>query len=135
MQTLLMFYYYFVNILGARVTLDTSTYAGHRGAGLWSLPEQCFEIAPSMHHAEDKNVLTIDTVDDDVLTHAGAARPGAEIFIAGSSNIGEVRQKKENGRLSRQSGEWHHPCYRSLWRRKARCRQDRFRPVALPGAP
>jgi hypothetical protein len=37
-----------------------------------------------MHHAENKNVVTIDTVDDDVLTHAGAAHPGAEIFIAGS---------------------------------------------------
>ena len=48
-----------------------------------------------MHYAENQNVLTIDTVDDDVLTHAGAARPGPEIFFAGSSNIGEVGQKQE----------------------------------------
>src|ERR1019366_1451668 len=26
------------------------------GAGLWSLPEQCFEIASSMHCAENQNV-------------------------------------------------------------------------------
>ena len=48
-----------------------------------------------MHHAENKNILTIDTVDDDVLTHTGAARPGTEIFIAGSSNIGEAGERKE----------------------------------------
>ena len=63
---------------------------GSSARGLCSLPEQCFEIASSMHHAEDQNVLTIDTVDDDVLTHAGAPHPGAEIRIAGSPNIGEV---------------------------------------------
>ena len=51
-----------------------------------------------MHHAENQNVLTIDTVDDDVLTHGSAARPGTEIFIAGSSNIGEAGQKNEPAR-------------------------------------
>src|SRR5437660_12853536 len=65
------------------------------GGGAWSLPEQCFEIASSMHHAKNKNVLTFDTVDDDVLTRGDAARPGAEIFIAASSNIGEGGQEKE----------------------------------------
>jgi hypothetical protein len=48
-----------------------------------------------MHHAENKNVMTIDTVDDDVLTHAGAPHSSAEILIAGSSNIGEVGQQIE----------------------------------------
>ena len=82
---------------------------GSSARGLCSLPEQCFEIAPSMHHAENKNVLTIDTVDDDVLTHAGAARPGAEIFVAGSPNIGEVGQKKETAgdRVNQASGNIH----------------------------
>ena len=37
----------------------------------------------------------IHAVDDNVLTHGGAARPSAEIFIAGSSSIGEAGQKSE----------------------------------------
>lgn len=62
-----------------------------------------------MHHAENMNVLTIDTVDDDVLTHGGAAQPGAEIFIAGSSNIGEVGQKIETvgDRVNQAGGNIH----------------------------
>ena len=62
--------------------------------GPWSLPEQCFEMASSMHHAENKNLLTIDAIEDDVLPHGGAARAGTEIFIAGSSQIGEAGQRK-----------------------------------------
>ncbi len=62
-----------------------------------------------MHYAENQNVLTIDTVDDDVLTHAGAARPGAEIFVVGSPNIGECGQKKETAgdRVNQASGNIH----------------------------
>jgi hypothetical protein len=62
-----------------------------------------------MHHAENKNVLTIDTVDHDVLSHVGAPHPGAEIFIPGSSNIGEVGQKKETAsdRVDQAGGNIH----------------------------
>ena len=62
-----------------------------------------------MHHAQNKNVLTIDTVDDDVLTDTGAARPNTEILIAGSSNVGEVRQKQETAgdRVNQTGGNIH----------------------------
>jgi hypothetical protein len=51
-----------------------------------------------MHYAGNENVLTIDTVEDDVLTHAGAARPGAEILVAASPNVGGNWPEESNGR-------------------------------------
>jgi hypothetical protein len=59
-----------------------------------------------MHHPENVNVPTLHTVDDRVPTHGGATHPGAEVFIAGSSNIWEVGQKEETAgdRVNQASG-------------------------------
>ena len=43
-----------------------------------------------MHDAKDKRVLVFDTVNDDIFPHGHAAVSGAEIFIAGTSDIGKA---------------------------------------------
>ncbi|HXB73275.1 MAG TPA: hypothetical protein VNY05_33870 [Candidatus Acidoferrales bacterium] len=55
------------------------------------------------------NVLTFNAVDDDIFTHGDATRPSTEIFIAGSSNIGEAGQKKEpaGDRVNQAGGNIH----------------------------
>jgi hypothetical protein len=43
-----------------------------------------------MHHAKDKRVSVLDRVNDDILPHGHTAASGAEIVIAGTSNVGEA---------------------------------------------
>jgi hypothetical protein len=64
-------------------------------SGAWSLTEQRFEITPAMYYAENENVLSLNTVDDDVLAHGEAARPNAEIFVTGAASVREGSEKNE----------------------------------------
>ena len=57
--------------------------------------EKGLEIAAAMYDAKDKHVLVFDTVNDDILPHSHAASSGAEIVIAGTSDIGEARQHEK----------------------------------------
>jgi hypothetical protein len=52
--------------------------------------EKGLQVAAAMDDAKDKHVLVLNTVDDDILTHRHAAASGAEIVIAGTSDIGEA---------------------------------------------
>lgn len=48
-----------------------------------------------MNHAKNENVLAFDTIDDNVFAHGEAARPDAEIIVAGASGVREAGEKKE----------------------------------------
>jgi hypothetical protein len=65
----------------------------HRGGV--SVLEKCLEIAAAMYDAKDQHVLVLNTVNDDILPHSHVAAPGAEIVIAGTSDIGEARQHEK----------------------------------------
>jgi hypothetical protein len=60
-----------------------------------SVLEKGLEIAADMHDAKDKHVHVFNTVNDDILPHCHAAASGAEIVIAGTSDIGEARQHEK----------------------------------------
>ncbi len=59
-----------------------------------------------MYHAENKNVRTFDTIYDYVLTGGETARPGAKVFVARPSDVGEARKKEEavRDRVSQAAG-------------------------------
>jgi len=60
-----------------------------------SVLEKGLEIAAAMHDAKDKHVHVFNTVNDDILPHCYAAASGAEIVIAGTSDLGEARQHEK----------------------------------------
>jgi hypothetical protein len=57
--------------------------------------EKGLEIAAAMCDAKDKYFHVFNTVNDDILPHSHAAASGAEIVIAGTSDIGEARQHEK----------------------------------------
>jgi hypothetical protein len=57
--------------------------------------EKGFEMAAAMYDAKDKYFHVFNTVNDDILPHSQAAASGAEIVIAGTSDIGEARQHEK----------------------------------------
>jgi len=57
--------------------------------------EKGLQVAATMYDAKDKHVLVFDAVNDDIPPHRHAAASGAEIVIAGTSDIGEARQHEE----------------------------------------
>jgi hypothetical protein len=48
-----------------------------------------------MYDAKDKHILVFNTVNDDILPHSHASASGAEIVIAGTSDVGEARQHEK----------------------------------------
>jgi len=56
----------------------------------FSVAEKRLQVAAAMHDAKDQRVLFLDIVNDDILPHGHAAASGAEIFVAGTSDIGEA---------------------------------------------
>jgi len=48
-----------------------------------------------MNDAKNESVLALDPINDDVLTRGEAARPAAEILIAGASGVRRAGEKKE----------------------------------------
>ncbi len=48
-----------------------------------------------MHNTKDKHICVFDVVDNNVFPHSQAAVPGAEIFFARTSDIGEARKCEE----------------------------------------
>jgi hypothetical protein len=48
-----------------------------------------------MNDAKNENVLAFDAINNDVLTCGEAARPAAEILIAGASGVRKAGEKKE----------------------------------------
>lgn len=42
--------------------------------------EQCFHVAPAMHHAKNQHIFALDAVYDDVLSDGKAARVFTEVF-------------------------------------------------------
>jgi hypothetical protein len=48
-----------------------------------------------MHNTQDKSILVFDTVNDDIFPNGHAAASGAEIFIAGTSEIEEAGEDEE----------------------------------------
>jgi len=60
-----------------------------------SVAEKGLDLAAAMDYAKDKGVLVFDAVNDDVLAHGKATSSGAEIFSAGTSDIGKAGQREE----------------------------------------
>src|SRR5260370_4868787 len=58
------------------------------------MPEQRFDVTAGAYHMENQNVLTFDSVEDDVLARGKTPQARAQILIAPSSNVG-VTGKKE----------------------------------------
>ena len=48
-----------------------------------------------MHDAKDKRVLVFDAVHNKYFPHGQAAVSGAEIFLAGTTDIGEAGEREE----------------------------------------
>ena len=48
-----------------------------------------------MHDAKDKHVLVFDAVDNHVFSHGQTAVSGAEIFLPGTTDIGEAGKREE----------------------------------------
>ena len=59
------------------------------------MAEKHIKVAPAMHDTQDKHVLVVNTVNDDVFAHGQAAASRAKIFIAGASDIKEAGEKQE----------------------------------------
>jgi hypothetical protein len=57
--------------------------------------EKGLEISAVIYDAKDEHFLVFNTVNDDILPHSHAAASGAEIVIAGTSDIGEARQHEK----------------------------------------
>src|SRR5208282_6516825 len=60
-----------------------------------SVVEKGLEIAAAMYEAKDKHFHVFNTVNDDILPHSHAAASGAEIVIAGTSDVGEAREHEK----------------------------------------
>jgi len=57
--------------------------------------EKGLQVAATMYDAKHKHVLVFDTVNEDILPHSHAAASGAEIVIAGTSDIGKPASMKK----------------------------------------
>jgi hypothetical protein len=54
------------------------------------MAEEGLYLAVAMHDAKNKRVLVFDAVHNHVFPYGQAAIAGAEIFLAGTSDIGEA---------------------------------------------
>jgi hypothetical protein len=57
------------------------------------MAEKHIKVAPAMHDTQDKRVLVVNTVNDDIFAHGQAAASRTEIFISGASDIKEAGEK------------------------------------------
>jgi hypothetical protein len=57
--------------------------------------EKSLYIASAMCDLKNEDIVGFDAVDDNVFTHAEAAAPEAEIFIAGTPHVGEAGKQNE----------------------------------------
>ena len=58
----------------------------------FSVTEKRFKVTASMHNTQDKRVSVFHAVNDNIVPYGHTAASGAKIFLAGTSDIGELRK-------------------------------------------
>lgn len=87
-----------------------------------------------MHDAKDKRALVFDAVHNHALPHGQAAVSGAEVFLAGTTDIGEAGEREETVCDGVDEALRGSRCCRFPWQRITRRRQDQLRRGGLRDA-